>query len=395
MGRRKKTGVMTAEAFSVPFQAGGAIAATAGRLTLSAIGLFMRAPLRNTAVAGLVTLSAMAGSNALYKQDHHHPAPLFGNFETTAQSQGADPVMPAARPTQLEATPALAVVAEPETPVATSQAVSNEDVFEIQRKLRAFGMLDGKVDGLFGPKTIRAIKAFEVKIGQPPRGELTADIVALIKATPIFATPTTLASSEPATAEPATPEPAMTQLVDPAPEAPAATAPLALAETAAPGRLTAAVIEPTQEQPLPPPAPLLGSTGPAAPDADLAGTEITAAIETPAVTPGASPAAAGGVTKRTVQTVAVRAASAPAATQQMPAALDPPPSGNLATDPKAVAAVQRGLASLGFLHGEADGVAGEATAKAIRNFEIYFNYDVTGRVSPDLLKLLVQNGAVI
>jgi peptidoglycan hydrolase-like protein with peptidoglycan-binding domain len=60
-----------------------------------------------------------------------------------------------------------------------------------------------------------------------------------------------------------------------------------------------------------------------------------------------------------------------------------------------VAAIQRGLASLGFLHGIADGVAGEATAKAIRNFEIYFNYDVTGRITPDLVKLLVQNGAII
>ena len=57
--------------------------------------------------------------------------------------------------------------------------------------------------------------------------------------------------------------------------------------------------------------------------------------------------------------------------------------------------MQRGLASLGFLHGDADGVAGEATAKAIRNFEVYFNYDVTGRISRELVNLLVQNGAVI
>ena len=65
------------------------------------------------------------------------------------------------------------------------------------------------------------------------------------------------------------------------------------------------------------------------------------------------------------------------------------------TDPVIVAKVQRGLGSLGFLHGPADGVAGEATAKAIRNFEVYFNYRVTGRISPELLDLLVQNGASI
>jgi len=65
------------------------------------------------------------------------------------------------------------------------------------------------------------------------------------------------------------------------------------------------------------------------------------------------------------------------------------------TDPVIVAKVQRGLGSLGFLHGPADGVAGEATAKAIRNFEVYFNYKVTGRISPELLDLLIDNGASI
>ncbi len=65
------------------------------------------------------------------------------------------------------------------------------------------------------------------------------------------------------------------------------------------------------------------------------------------------------------------------------------------TDPDIVTRVQRGLASLGFLHGPPDGVAGAATAKAVRNFEVYFNYKVTGRISPELLDLLVRNGASI
>lgn len=55
--------------------------------------------------------------------------------------------------------------------------------------------------------------------------------------------------------------------------------------------------------------------------------------------------------------------------------------------------VQRGLSSLGFLQGRIDGVAGEATAKAIRNFEVYYNYDVTGSVTPELLDLLKKAGA--
>lgn len=53
-----------------------------------------------------------------------------------------------------------------------------------------------------------------------------------------------------------------------------------------------------------------------------------------------------------------------------------------------VAAVQRGLASLGFLHGTIDGIPGEATARAIRNFEVFNNYPVTGEVTPDLIDML-------
>jgi len=55
--------------------------------------------------------------------------------------------------------------------------------------------------------------------------------------------------------------------------------------------------------------------------------------------------------------------------------------------------VQRGLASLGFLRGKIDGVAGETTAKAIRNFEVYYNYKVTGKVTPELIDLLAEAGA--
>jgi peptidoglycan hydrolase-like protein with peptidoglycan-binding domain len=71
-----------------------------------------------------------------------------------------------------------------------------------------------------------------------------------------------------------------------------------------------------------------------------------------------------------------------AAAQEMPAAIDAGPDHDL------VLAVQRGLASLGFLHGPVDGIAGEATAKAVRNFEVFHNYRVTGAVTPELIDML-------
>lgn len=98
------------------------------------------------------------------------------------------------------------------------------------------------------------------------------------------------------------------------------------------------------------------------------------------------------VPKRIVQTIAVHADTG----QPMPAALAPDPQGeDASTDPDTVAAVQRGLNSLGFLHGEIDGIASEATAKAIRNFEVFYNYDVTGKVTRGLVDLLRENGATV
>jgi len=64
-----------------------------------------------------------------------------------------------------------------------------------------------------------------------------------------------------------------------------------------------------------------------------------------------------------------------------------------ATDTDMIRKAQSGLYSLGFLQGKIDGVAGESTAKAIRQFEVYYNYEVTGAVTPELIDLLAIAGA--
>jgi peptidoglycan hydrolase-like protein with peptidoglycan-binding domain len=375
---------MSVDAFSaLPLQAGQAVAAAAGRTAMWVIAAYMRAPLRNTAIAALTAFSAMAGSNALYNQSAHHPAPLFGTFEHQASESKAakSPAMPLQRPAKLMTLPspettgsvAPAAVAEP---VAVTP-IGNEDVFEIQRKLTAFKLFDGKVDGLYGPRTARAIKAFEASIGQPQKGELTPAIVELIKSTPITA------------------EPAKLEL---------APAPVAEATTSEPAAQPALELAVTEE-PLPAPQPLAATTESATveqvaaiePEPQIAALEPTVdetGVSTLEMTSPAEPAA-NSPTKRSVQTIAIRA-TAPAEATIDPAVQQPVIDVvKASTDPKVVGAVQRGLASLGFLHGEIDGVAGEATAKAIRNFEVYYNYNVTGRITPELVNLLVQNGAVI
>jgi peptidoglycan hydrolase-like protein with peptidoglycan-binding domain len=66
-----------------------------------------------------------------------------------------------------------------------------------------------------------------------------------------------------------------------------------------------------------------------------------------------------------------------------------------ATDRELVTMIQRGLASLGFFRAAIDGHPGEATAKAIREFENFHSYQVTGAVNPDLVGLLRDAGATI
>jgi len=72
-----------------------------------------------------------------------------------------------------------------------------------------------------------------------------------------------------------------------------------------------------------------------------------------------------------------------------------PGDGAGSTDPALITKIQRGLASLGFLAQKIDGVPGEGTAKAIRNFEVFYDYKVTGLATPQLVNLLVQHGAQI
>ncbi len=357
---------MSVDAFSaLPVQAGLAVAAAAGRTAKLVVGAYLKAPLRNTAIAALTTFSAMAGSNALYHQTGHHPAPLFGSFKpaSAARTGPAEvPPLPLQRPAKLSLaapeTTGSVQAAPAEVPAATP--IGNEDVFEIQRRLTAFEMFDGKLDGLYGPRTARAIKTFQASVGLQPTGELTPEIVNRIKSTSITAAPVE-------TNEVATP-------------ASSRDAPSAEPEAA-----------PSIAEPLPAPEPLLNEVATdqqVLPEAVASNEPGVSSLEM------TSPPSAAVPTKRTVQTIAVRA-SAPEDATAPNVVTDPIDVVKAATDPKVVGAIQRGLASLGFLHGEIDGVAGEATAKAIRNFEVYYNYNVTGRITPELVNLLVQNGAVI
>lgn len=371
---------MTVEAYSgLPLAAGGAVGRAAGRGLLWVAAVYMRDAARNTAVAALISLSVLAGGNALYKQSHHHPAPLFGSFDAAPASvvkppKVLKPVMPADRPAKLdidtaETTGSLAPLRS--TPVA----IGNDEVLALQKKLAALSFYSGTADGLFGPRTSKAIKAFEQSIGRPQRGLLTQDILDLVQAAALPVQPTSqpiVASlqSESTTVEPLTSLPAPSPLlVAPTAASQAASAESVQQAAAIAGRVT-------------------GVTTPIASASKVASLDAPADTTVSPVVPTSDPTA---VPKRVVQTIPVHADTG----QPMPSQLGASQQDDASTDPDTVAAVQRGLNSLGFLHGEIDGVAGEATAKAIRNFEVFYNYDVTGKVTLGLVELLKANGATI
>jgi hypothetical protein len=164
---------MTAASLAhLPLAAGSAVLATTGRATLWAAARYMRAPLANTGVLALLTLSAMAGSNALYMQRHEHPAPLFAPTEIQQASMEVEPIVPAMRRERLEVVPAPtgettgSVEARP-----SADAIDNSDVTELQQKLKALQLYEGSIDGLYGPRTARAIREFEKRTGLRPKGE--------------------------------------------------------------------------------------------------------------------------------------------------------------------------------------------------------------------------------
>ncbi|HEY0918144.1 peptidoglycan-binding domain-containing protein, partial [Devosia sp.] len=235
----------------LPLAAGGAVLSSAGRAALWVLSRYMRAPLTNSAILSMVTLTAMAGSNALYLQEHKHPAPLFAPpaAQQPAQAVRITPVVPAERPNR-PAPPAL----EPVTGSIGVETgpIGNSDVFEMQRKLQLLGLFDGTIDGYYGPQTARAIKKFEEVNGLPPRGELTQEILTVIRNAP--GTAVTPAPRQLAAPEPLAGDPLPRVEVQPVSEAPTApeTLPAVMPRTV------------TQVQPLPPPKPLVVGTAPQA-----------------------------------------------------------------------------------------------------------------------------------
>lgn len=87
-------------------------------------------------------------------------------------------------------------------------------------------------------------------------------------------------------------------------------------------------------------------------------------------------------------------AAAQASATQVPIVSSPvAPVTNPLLDKALIENIQRGLATLAFYNVPVDGIAGETTARAIREFENFLSFEMTGRVSTDVQQWLVDAGA--
>ncbi len=390
---------MTASTLSnLSLAAGGAVASTLGRAGAWAFARYMRAPLASTSLLAMVTMTAMAGSNALYFQTHRHPAPFFGQPQDVPVPVAAPAVAPTPLAAPQERTAVLPAIENQTTGSVSAPApqaqpipdrpVGNKEAFDVQKKLFELGLFEGKVDGFYGPMTARAIRAFEERNSMEPTGALTPAIVDAIRRAdaagrvpmaqaPVVANPIAQPQTAPMVQQATLPQPAPQQdrVVAQAPALTPVDNAVDVVGSAAAETLDSIVAAvggtrsaPASDDAKPAPAlPMLASSAQPMPPP----------VQVASLQPMRAPAEAAPQQPVPDQTVAANATVAPANNLQL------------------VTQIQRGLASLGFYHGSIDGHPGDATARAIREFENFHSYKVTGQIKPDLVGLLRDAGASI
>ncbi|WP_171015776.1 peptidoglycan-binding domain-containing protein [Devosia sp. FKR38] len=387
---------MTANTLShLPLAAGSALASALGRSGRWALSHYMRAPLASTGLMALVTLTALAGSNALYFQTKRHPAPFFAPVQAMPVAEipqvvqpntGVLPVIPAQRvvaPTQVvtnETTGSVAPPAIPDAPVGNAQA------FAVQKKLAELGLFAGTVDGFYGPMTANAIRAFEQRNGLEPTGAMTPAVVdAILQSDAAGRMPVVQPVAQPVAVAPqpapvvVPPQPARQAQIAPQPQ-PMVQSAQALTPVDNAVDVVGNAAETTIDSIVA--AFESGDSSAATPLAPRTALPALSSQRSPtASVPAAEPVPPVQVADITPQTVAPQQTAAPA--------LDP------ANNVELVSQIQRGLASLGFYHGAIDGHPGDSTARAIREFENFNSYKLTGEVKPDLVGLLRNAGATL
>ncbi|MEL6504137.1 MAG: peptidoglycan-binding domain-containing protein [Pseudomonadota bacterium] len=123
------------------------------------------AALASTFVMGLIF------TNAIFFQDGAHPSPLFSTRAIERVAPLDEPVKTAVLKAQPKKVPQSV-----STPADTSET-GKELLREVQTALSVRGYYAGKLDGLYGSRTRRAITAFQSDNGMPVDGKVTVRLL--------------------------------------------------------------------------------------------------------------------------------------------------------------------------------------------------------------------------
>jgi peptidoglycan hydrolase-like protein with peptidoglycan-binding domain len=167
--------------------------APSGGLPLRLVGIALRNPITTGGVVlSLLMIGSVVG-NAFVNQPAPHPHPFYatrGNEPARPAGSSISVQQPAAgvgaQPTGPSPSPVPAVLPRPK-PAA---ALDPDAVQDLQLALRDRGYYNGPLDGVVGPATADAIRAFERRLGATPTGEPSDLLIAAVRATPPLPTTT-------------------------------------------------------------------------------------------------------------------------------------------------------------------------------------------------------------
>ena len=331
---------------------------------------------------GSVAFSVIFGfvaANALWHQPGQHPAPILKTREvaapqvpvTSAKPEAAVPFVdgvPARTVTTFriersDDTPTASIPVPVDAPVAAPATVAARPAADpvlsgIQAILSEQGLYGGEIDGLMGPKSAAAIRAWEKTNGYAQTGEPTPSLLEAMGAKPSIRS---LIKAPEAVPEKAPVKTAARPQPKPEPK-PQAAAPA----TAAPSGF--APVEQVAARPLTP--------APATAPVDLASLQE---IPAPAPNPRATPPVAADA--RAGQPVTLPAA-------------DIPSVGATEGPSELVRRIQAGLSNIAYADIAVDGVAGAETRAAIGAFEKHYRLPVTGQPNDTVLNKLIEIGAL-
>jgi peptidoglycan hydrolase-like protein with peptidoglycan-binding domain len=147
-----------------------------------------KAPLSSAAIAVVALGYGWATVNALMWQTppadfHPHRTPVATTGTDNAPGSYADiPTAPPVRPARFEIAAPQQEPSAAEQILASGQIVGNRDTFVVQTLLARLGYFSARIDGLYGPITAKAIRAFEAAAGADVHGKLTPELVKLLDA---------------------------------------------------------------------------------------------------------------------------------------------------------------------------------------------------------------------